>query len=333
MELHQFARMFPPILNAQRETAPTMTSRRVYNGTLIAVIVGRLRLFLPDCIYGQYMSQYDARAIASPRVPQNQPDSQLLLGGNADSAAQSMHLNVVHKYTTPQDDPTLFLAGVKQNVAQGYPVIIGVYMNSRIFPGEDDPQYDHIVPVLGVDSNYSLADPSYHPDDSFIFSDNGLYTPDDVPPFFFSRTGQEFLKSREQADAGNQPYALADCAGNFGIAFTGVTDLKNETLPVQVAASVDCESPAMQDGSNSRPEPGQLGLTVTVSNLVAGVTYVLYQYGNVGDVPDEDFNDPAHVAKATNIWRFTAETDSYVQSLNIPSDEMAIFRAVKSASV
>jgi hypothetical protein len=42
--------------------------------------------------YGQYVSQYDARAVASPGAPQNLPKSQLL---NDQKAAAAMHLNAV----------------------------------------------------------------------------------------------------------------------------------------------------------------------------------------------------------------------------------------------
>ena len=38
--------------------------------------------------YGQYLSQYDARAVASPNIRQSLPDSQLLLGVNDVAAAK-----------------------------------------------------------------------------------------------------------------------------------------------------------------------------------------------------------------------------------------------------
>lgn len=59
-----------------------------------------------------------------------------------------------------------------------------------------DPDYDHIVPVIRIDSNYS--DGLYHPDDIIYISDNGesacisakdkLYCNDTTPKFVYNYT-------------------------------------------------------------------------------------------------------------------------------------------------
>ena len=53
---------------------------------------------------------------------------------------------------------------------------IAVYENQFVFykdssPSAGDPEYDHIIPVLRIDSNFN--DSLYHPDDVIYFSDNG----------------------------------------------------------------------------------------------------------------------------------------------------------------
>ena len=53
---------------------------------------------------------------------------------------------------------------------------IAVYANMFLFNQDTRPtagysEYDHIVPVLRIDSNYN--DGLYHPDDIIYFSDNG----------------------------------------------------------------------------------------------------------------------------------------------------------------
>lgn len=49
-------------------------------------------------------------------------------------------------------------------------------MNQFVFyknksPSAGDPAYDHIVSVIGIDSNYN--DDLYHPDDIIYISDHG----------------------------------------------------------------------------------------------------------------------------------------------------------------
>jgi hypothetical protein len=54
---------------------------------------GEVSLISAGLYYGQYISQYDARALASPGVPENDFNSQLMLGINDQIAAAAMHLN------------------------------------------------------------------------------------------------------------------------------------------------------------------------------------------------------------------------------------------------
>ncbi|MCX6459997.1 MAG: hypothetical protein NTZ03_06770 [Actinobacteria bacterium] len=89
--------------------------------------------------YGQYLSQYDARAIASNNAPQSIASSQLLLGVNDVSAAKSMHLTTSAFNTAAQTNTTSFLTWVKANVKAGHPVAIGVFANQRRFYGSTNP--------------------------------------------------------------------------------------------------------------------------------------------------------------------------------------------------
>ena len=94
---------------------------------------GETSLISAGLYYGQYGSQYDARAYASDGADQSRPTSQLLLGVNEDEAATAMHLEVTRWHgDTPED----FLAWVKQNFLLGYPVIIGVFNNENRLYGE-----------------------------------------------------------------------------------------------------------------------------------------------------------------------------------------------------
>jgi hypothetical protein len=305
---------------------------------------GEVSFISAGLYYGQYVSQYDARALASPGVPQYLPTSQLLIGVNDQKAAAAMHLNAVEWDTASETSSASFLAWVKRNVSAGYPVVIGAFNNEyllygRTDPWAGDPEYDHIVPVFGVGSNHPLPNYTYHADDTLSFSDNGLWTVDHIPPsgfwtmddiplYVFTYAFGPFQQTRQQANAPDGTvYALKRGRDNYGIAITGVMDRDHVTLPVRVATSVNYEDPPVARHSNARPAAMPLTLTVTVSHLTPGISYNLYRYANFSVVPNDRFN--ARASSATKAWAINiASGSSYSVTESIMSDKMAIYRAV-----
>jgi hypothetical protein len=289
--------------------------------------------------YGQYLSQYDARAIASKDTPQYETDAQLLLGVNDQYAATQMRLTSSEwtpGTTSTTDD---FLAWVKGEVIKGYPVAIGVYENQSLFYGTTkanagDPKYDHIVIVTGVTSHHPLTLPAtYYADDELKFSDNGLWTGTSgtKPQYVFDYPFHTFQATRKEANTptGNV-YSLADTVRNYGIAITGVADPDHQTVPVRVATSVNDETPQIGHHSNTRPAPMPLTLTVTVSGLHPGTTYDLYRYDDVSKVPTTAFEQ--HAADASSTTQFTATGTSYTITQSVASSDQVIYRAVPATS-
>ncbi|HEY8902729.1 MAG TPA: hypothetical protein VIM48_03420 [Chthoniobacterales bacterium] len=288
---------------------------------------GEVSLISAGLYYGQYLSQYEARICAIGKTPQDQ--GELLLGVNDVRAARRMHLRSV-EWRTP-GTPDQFLNWVKRFVVRGYPVAMGVYDNGSVFPGPSDPQYDHIVPVIGFRS-VRLHNPRAFPGDRIIFSDNGLFgTPADTPYIFTYAVGK-FPGNREQANTPNGPlYTLPNYGRNYGIAILGVRDDDHEALPVRVATNKNYESPAMVNGTSTRPSPMPLTLTVTVFNLTPGVTYRLYRFDHLSLVPDGAFN--AAAARARNTWTFRiASGSTYTITQDIQSDEIAAYRCAPAGA-
>ena len=116
---------------------------------------GETALISAGLYYGQYVSQYDARAYASKNKNQNERASQLLLGVNETTAANAMHLNIEKWKGSGANN---FLAWVKKNIIRKHPVVIGVYQNMSLFEDLGDAEYDHIVPITGIATNHSLTD-------------------------------------------------------------------------------------------------------------------------------------------------------------------------------
>lgn len=289
--------------------------------------------------YGQYISQYDARALAGNNAPQNSTRSQLLLGVNDVSAAKAMHLTATPFNTATQTDTRAFLNWVKGNVTAGYPVAIGLYTNEFRFygslnPAAGDPQYDHIVTVTGVTSTQPMTGPVvYNADDVITFSDHGLWTgtPNGLPPYLFSYSFGAFPANRRKANAARGPvYSLPDGGQNYGIAITGVADKYHETVPVRLTTSVNYESPGIAEGSTVRPTAKPVTLTITVSGLQPGTTYNLYRYSSMAAVPDGSFN--ANAVKAAQKWTIVPTGASYTMTQTVMSNEVAVYRAVPTTA-
>src|SRR5215469_15565962 len=277
--------------------------------------------------YGQYISQFDARALASPSISQALPKSQLLLGpqnrNNDQVAARAMHLTFEEFDYAREISTRAFLAWVRQRIISGFPVMIGVYMNQSVFGNgsDNDDEYDHIVPVIGIESPHLLTEQGYFDDDVIVFSDNGEYTSDSASPsYIFRYTFSEFQKTRTEANSPTSGiYSLAKCihrTKNYAIALTGIaTD--GFTLSAQVYTNVNEEVPPIVDGSNSRPKSMAITLTVTLKGLSVGTRYMLYRYNHMSAVPDKAFN--ANAGKATRIWDILADTTSLSIAETIPS--------------
>jgi len=292
---------------------------------------GEVSFISAGLYYGQYISQYDARAAAT-NAPQYAYRSQLLLGGTDMRAARNMHLAATEWNRKTEKSSQEFLAWVKENVMQGYPVVIGIYTNDYRFYGNRNPQagspeYDHIVPILSIDARKSGN--GYDPGDRIAFSDNGLLgSGPDRSRYVFSYPFGSFQRSRKQADGPHAPwYSLPDYGQNYGAVVTGVRDDDHETLPVRITTSANDEQPQIAKHSDTRPPADPLTLTVTISGLQPGQNYVLYRYDSLQAIPDSAFN--ANASQASEHWNVTGTSSgTYAVTEKIMTDDVAAYRAV-----
>jgi hypothetical protein len=284
--------------------------------------------------YGQYVSQYDARALASKNARQSLESSQLLLGVNDVATAKAMHLSATAFNTAQKPTSTAFLTWVKTNVTAGYPVVMGVFMNQSRFYGTTnlnagDAEYDHIVVATGITSTRTLTGPTtYYADDVLTFNDHGLWTgTNGQPQNAFSYSFGTFATTRQKANAKVGPVYSLKSGADYGIAITGIIDLSRETVPVRLTTSTNAETPGMVNGSTTRPAAKPVTLTITVSSLKPGTTYNLYRYTTMANVPDANIN--ANAAKAAQKWTITIPSGStYTMTQTINSNETAVYRAV-----
>ena len=292
--------------------------------------------------YGQYCSQFTARALASPGLKQSNPNSQLLIGGGNDvSAARKMRLQASEFQGKTHGDTHGFLAWVKSHLLAGHVPIIGVF-NDGILLGEwtgrddGDNAYDHIVPVLGFGSHSPLkksAD-TYIDSDVIVISDNGLYGPFGNPqvyPFFYYYELKGFQGTRRQANNPKGPvYMLKNVPRNYGITIEGVLDLDAVTIPVSLTSNTNYE-PDIGHHSNKRPAPIDIQLTATVSIPDQTVAYNLYRYDDFNKVPVAGFN--AAAANAVQAWVIPSGLGpTMTVVVDAKSDQTVVFRTVPASA-
>jgi len=164
---------------------------------------------------------------------------------------------------------------------------------------------------------------------------------------------------------GGSGYSVVSIMGphNYGFSVAGPQDTDGVTLPVQVAivasntngepnpldpiAGYSYENPIIGTSSvgssctNSPPASWMnIELQATVSGLISGVAYNLYEYDFSGisatgsaaalAVPVADFNANANLA--TNVTHFTASGPTYTHLLATTSDKIIVFRCVPAAA-
>jgi hypothetical protein len=148
---------------------------------------------------------------------------------------------------------------------------------------------------------------------------------------------------------------------NYGFSVSGPEDPNGETLPVSLTivgptetngmmnprdpiAGFNYENPMIGSsvwGTSCTNRPPSTWMTnfvlqATVSGLMPGVEYNLYEYefssvSATGSeaalaVPTSDFN--ANASMATAVTRFTAAGSTYTQQVTLTSDKIVVFRAV-----
>lgn len=290
---------------------------------------GEVSLIAAGLYYGQYLSQYDVRALVGDQI-----NGELLIGINDTQSAQKLHLKYEEWNTSNEENTHQFLIWMKQKIANGNPVVIGLYANQTLFETGQagDPDYDHIVAVTTLISDHPLTDPTYYGTDQLGFSDHGLWDPEPPPVYYFQYPFDPFQTTRVQAnDPKSGVYSLANDGSNYGIAILGVADLNGDTLPCRVDVNENYEKPAIAKDSNTRPAPMPLTLTLTISNLEPHVPYVIYRYNQLDSVPESAFN--AHAGQASEQHPFEITTGStYSVTEKIQSDEVAVYRCVKASA-
>lgn len=310
----------------------TMTPRFQWNAN--GGYCGETSFISAGMHYGQYTSQWTARAVASPGVAQTKVKSQLLLGAGENDlrAARAMKLNAARFDSGHQRSVAQYLTWVKDKYLKGHVVIMGVLNNVRTLnePLPGDSVYDHIVPVLGIGSSRPLNAyaQDYLASDDITISDNGLHDIGPNIPYLYTYRFDQFPLSRAAANRNGGPvYSLRDRPQNYATQVTGIIDPDHVTIPIRLTSNVNGEGVQDQEYLRSAPPATAITLTAHVSVPRSDRAYNVYLYDDFAKVPTRNFN--ANAADAIRSWVIPAgTTGTWTTTIHVMSNQTMVFRAV-----
>lgn len=246
----------------------------------------------------------------SQQIVRDAGGGEFLLAVNDAKALKALHFDFVSwdykNQSTPQFDD--FAVWTKSHLVQNHPVIVALYVTD----GDNDPDYDHIVPAVGVD--YSRLS-SYDASDTLIFNDD--------------------FNDRIQRTFGNLVATRSSCAYDtlsggcipkkydYGTAVSGITDKQKVSLPVAMAVDRSDE-PNVSTGE----APAPIHATITVSGLTAGKKYALLRFDDTDDLPTTGSASDFLKSKYGIRVDFTAGGPNWTYADSFMSDGVAYYRAV-----
>jgi hypothetical protein len=254
------------------------------------------------------------------KANRNQTDIEHHMHGNPDLGYEVMPSNVAYTaehlkltyiewdYTQPKPQSPAFKRWLKQMLVQGFPIVwfpICKGDSHECYPGScpNGGHCDHVEPIFGIFSNYSLDDPTVYPDDVIVHASD-----QDYEPYYRAMSTLEDTLLMEgnclDAQPGfgkNEMYPCFDDQVTYGLAVTGMK--VNGSLPVSLSVDIVAE-PNVRYFQKAIPVHG----TVTVSGLNAGSSYTLFRYDSTDSVPAT----PPFDTTAQHITNFVASADTWL---------------------
>lgn len=196
-----------------------------------------------------------------------------------------------------------FFGWAKQRLARGEGVVTVAF-----YRGATDPDYDHIMPVVGVETA----------------SLNGTYAPDDV---FRVNSGYSLTTARRLASGWWCPASNKnDTLVNAGCVPVNTLWGHSVLGPVYAGIGPAVALSVVQTSEPSRPKSVTMTGVVTVSGLRAGVAYVLYRVDKLASVPASSLIKVPTTAPV--VARFVGVTPTQAFNVTFPSTLPAYFICV-----
>lgn len=218
-----------------------------------------------------------------------------ILHVNIECALKTLKINVEawDYHNEPRPQAKSYLIWLKKHLAQKHPAIWFIYCKGDSHRAHGDEQgyghYDHIEPVIGVQSNHSLVDErdlsTYYGDDVLVhhsdWSKTAYYRAFDSIPDTPAMDGN--CKNVLPVGGGpNEAYPCIPEQVDYGYAMTGMHDPNGVLLPAHLSVDSWTE-PDTVEGKPPQPFHG----TLTVEGLKEGQKYTIFRYDGFQTVPDD----------------------------------------------
>jgi hypothetical protein len=256
--------------------------------------------------YGTWVSEQLSRTLGG--------GTQILIGTDTNATPVLDALKFTHlewdNAGAPQPQFQSFMVWLKNQIGVGHPVIFGAYLTD----GNNDPDYDHIMPATGIAFTDATA---YDPGDVLTWSDN---------------FGDRIQRAANAISATRASCSFSSGQGgcipqdvDYGVAVTGIVDPRHVTFPVSLTVASSSE-PNVSAGDSPVP----MTATVTVSGLTAGNEYSLLRYDDHTNVPGSASAADYAASAYTHRTDFAATTATWtLQDPNtFASDGSATYRCV-----
>lgn len=273
---------------------------------------------------GAWISQQQVRDHTSRCNPGGGEHDHEILSCNIEEAWNNLKIDYerfdYNGTALPQVDA--YAKWLKKQLVSGYVVAWMIMWSGQAYPiynlTAPAGMYGHVEPVVGIQSNHPLTDPTVYDDDVVLhFNDGGVQTvhrPIASLPCKWAGPGKP-------ADCGKYRYGISYPYG-FGWAAKGFTqDPKSDiAAPASLAVNPWMREPDTRSGQ----KPDAMKGTLTARDLTAGASYAIYRWDSVA----EAFTYTPGYLKT----KFTASADTYVYAdeTTFQSDGTTYYRVIKA---
>ncbi|CAF1148962.1 unnamed protein product [Didymodactylos carnosus] len=256
--------------------------------------------------YGSWVSQHIVRQIFGGEV---------LIGFGTDKRTLKTLLFTYNEWNynkEKQPHYKQYCVWLKQNLIKKHPCITTVYLKDD----DDDKDYDHIMPVIGIE--YQTKD-AYDGNDVLYF--HNLFDNRVIQRRLDAMGSTRKSCKKDLYEGGCIPKDVA-----YGLAVTGIIDNDHSTLPVRLSVN-SWDEPNISRGAKTKLLQG----TVVVSNLRPNQKYVLLRYDDYKVVPTSGNESKFLNSKYDYRYDFQANGDTWTfnDPNDIPSNGTIYYRCVK----
>jgi hypothetical protein len=213
-------------------------------------------------------------------------------------------------YTQPKPQTTAYKAWLKSHLVKGTPIVwvpmlkgaSNTPYGNRSCPGGG--HFNHHEPVLGIGSNHSLNDSTVYDDDWLVHlsDENEKELVTYYRTFGSLEDGFEMHGNCEHSDPQRScAYPCFFEQATYGIAAKGF-NRKGSTLPTSI--DVDrIEEPDSRD--HQKPVP--MHANVTVREVTAGRTYILYRFSGINSFPTSGvrgYESKVTFTPTSDVWQY-----------------------------